>query len=381
MLHYLVALAPFFVCLFWSFILFGSSDKNTHTKKVLGIFMLALALLYFTIVVYYLADVLSYRYVDDLYVLSSLLIFPLYYFFMVNLTKESICKWKYVWHLIPALFFFVLYGVVSMQLSNEEYEAYIVNFLHVKSPNPFLLSEKGSILAFIFLIIRAYYLFQIFRYVYLSFQLSKLWKERISESLSETIGRDIRMAEVLSVYALSFATIGYLFDTFGQYFVSAQSIVLLIPGVFLAFLYFKLGLIGYEQNFTIYDLEEVEKNAELISDKIDEGYPSKISKRLETLMDKKKLFLTPDLRISTVCEELHTNRTYLSQVLNDELKENFNTFINKYRVNYAILLMKDNKWDNYSLDKFAELSGFGSTVSMIRAFKQITGKTPSEFRS
>ncbi len=80
MLHYLFALAPFFVCLFWSFLLFGSSDKNTHTKKVLGIFMLALALLYFTIVVYYLGDVLSYRYVDDLYVLSSLLIFPLYYF-------------------------------------------------------------------------------------------------------------------------------------------------------------------------------------------------------------------------------------------------------------------------------------------------------------
>ncbi len=381
MLHYLFAFAPFFVCLFWVFLLFSSptSDKGQN-RRVLGLFMIAMALLYLAIAVYYLADDLSYRYVDDLYVLTSLLIFPLYYLFMVNLTKECICQWKYVWHIAPAFFFFGLYASISLLLTDTEYEAYLLNFLHIQSPNPLFLSDKGALLAFVFLAIRVYYLIQIFFYVCLSLQLSKLWKQRISESLSETIGRDIRSAEVLSVYAISFATIGYLFDTFGQYFVSDKSLILLVPGVFLAALYFKLGKIGYEQSFTIYDLEKIEETAESSDEELTKQHSSELRQRLEALMQEQQLFLIPDLRISSVCEALHTNRTYLSQVLNEELKENFNSFINKYRVDYAIALLNDTHWANYSLDKYAELSGFGSTVSMIRAFKQHTGKTPSEFK-
>jgi AraC-like DNA-binding protein len=210
--------------------------------------------------------------------------------------------------------------------------------------------------------------------------LSKSWKSRLKESLSETGGRDIRVVEVISGVAIFLAIVGFFVDYFGRFFAPKDSLILLTPAFIFSGIYFKIGQTGYEQDFTILELEEVEKKAESIDNNSSIPSPSKIRQELEILMKEKKIYLTPDIRITTLCEELRTNRTYLSQVLNDELKENFNSYINKYRVKYAIELLKDKKWDKYSLDKFAELSGFGSTISMIRAFKQLTGKTPREFR-
>lgn len=378
MLRNIFAFTTIFTCLFWAILLFSSKTDKKHTQKVLGVFMSLLVMFYSTYAVYYLGDYLLYQYFDELFIFTSLSIFPVYYLFMVSLTKECIHQKKYLWHIAPGVLFLILYIIFSSRLSQPEYESYVINFLHAKSIHTLNLSDKSDLLAIIFLSVRAIYFVQIFTYILLGLKLSKLWRMRIKESLSETSGRDIQLAELISASAIMIALIGFFIDIFGQFYVSEKSLLLLLPIFLFAPILFKTGQIGYELEFTVYDLEILEKDSESIID-TKEHY-SEIRKDLEQLMKKNKLFLTPDLRITSVCEELHTNRTYLSQVLNDELKENFNSYINKHRVKYAIDLLKDSKWDNYSLEKFAELSGFGSTISMIRAFKQFTGKTPSEFR-
>jgi YesN/AraC family two-component response regulator len=144
---------------------------------------------------------------------------------------------------------------------------------------------------------------------------------------------------------------------------------------------FIIGFVGHKQNFSLTDLEEEEQKLIEINQKTRIEQPSIIRQNLERIMSEKQIFLTQDLRINSLCKELNTNRTYLSQVLKEELNENFNSYINKHRVNYAISLLRNKELNHYSLEKFSELSGFGSTVSMIRAFKQTTGKAPSEFRN
>jgi len=379
MLVSLFALAPFFSCLFWTILLLNVPDDKRHSKNILVLFMLCATVLYLTHAFYFSDNKLIYENFDDIYIFVSLSIFPLYYLFMVSTTKESIHQPKYVWHVIPAFFFSFLYGAVSLTLTHKQYDEFTLRFLHATSLSPLSISYRPDQLAIIFLISRAFYLSQIILYVFLGLRLSKNWKRRLEESVSETEGKELRQIEILSGICLFMAIIGFFVDSFGRFFIPNHPLLLLLPAFLFTPLFFKAGLIGYKHNFSVLDLEEDEKYILLEGVEYYEQ-PSKIRQRLELLMVEKQIYLTPDLRISTLCEELHTNRTYLSQVLNEELKENFNFFINKYRVNHAIELLKNSKWDNYSLDKFAELSGFGSTISMIRAFKLITGKTPSEFR-
>lgn len=380
MLHYIFCLAPLFVCLFWAVIFLITGTHNKPSKLILGLFMAACALKFTTHMVYYSGDKLLYAYFDDIYVFISLLIFPLYFLYLISIIRENIFKNKYFGHFAPAFIFLIGYIILSAQLSDKEYESYILNFIHSKDIIYLDFSNPIHHLGIWLVLSRIYYILQILFYVIYGLSLYKKWKERIRGSLSETTGREIRFIKTLSVVGIFLFFVSFMFDFTGRFFLPENSLILLIPALVFAPFFFTMGMIGYEQNFSIADLVTVEQKAELVENAIRHENPSKIRQGLEILMNEKKIFLTPDLKISTVCEKLHTNRTYLSQVLNEELKENFNSYINKFRVEHAISLFKDPTWSNYSLDRFAELSGFGSTISMIRAFKQITGKTPKEFR-
>ena len=100
--------------------------------------------------------------------------------------------------------------------------------------------------------------------------------------------------------------------------------------------------------------------------------------RITTLMESKQLFRRKDLRIGDVAAELGTNSTYISACLNSQMGVSFPTFIARYRVAYTQDLMR-RKPDKHLAD-IAEEAGFANEASFFRTFKQITGKTPSEWK-
>lgn len=77
---------------------------------------------------------------------------------------------------------------------------------------------------------------------------------------------------------------------------------------------------------------------------------------------------------------LKTNRTYISNVINNEFKTSFSDFVNKYRIDEAKELMVEKKSSKYTLEYISEMVGFGSLHTFIRVFKKMEGKTPSIFK-
>lgn len=65
-----------------------------------------------------------------------------------------------------------------------------------------------------------------------------------------------------------------------------------------------------------------------------------IEYKLQTLYEKKFLFLEPDLRRETLCLRLSINRIYLSNYFSSQ-GLSFYQYINNLRVDYAIKLMTD----------------------------------------
>lgn len=100
---------------------------------------------------------------------------------------------------------------------------------------------------------------------------------------------------------------------------------------------------------------------------------------LMELINNEKIYLNNQLTIEDVAKKLNTNRTYLSQIINEKFDVNFNNFINKYRVKEAqqMLLKDSNK--AFTIESIANSAGFHSKSSFNTAFKKFTGLTPSDF--
>ncbi|MCD4795326.1 MAG: helix-turn-helix domain-containing protein [Bacteroidales bacterium] len=97
-------------------------------------------------------------------------------------------------------------------------------------------------------------------------------------------------------------------------------------------------------------------------------------------MEEKKYFLNPKFTIEDCAKELHTNRKYISQVINESLEINFNNFVNEYRVKEVRKFLINPEYNNYSLNGIASMAGFHSRATFNSAFKKFTGLTPSYFK-
>lgn len=103
--------------------------------------------------------------------------------------------------------------------------------------------------------------------------------------------------------------------------------------------------------------------------------------RIEKYMTEEKPYLTPGLSLEDVCRKLNTNRSYLSQIINDHYKQNFNTYINDQRIKEARRLLSSDKFDHISVEGVGNMVGFSNKVTFHTQFKNFTGVTPAFFRT
>lgn len=87
-----------------------------------------------------------------------------------------------------------------------------------------------------------------------------------------------------------------------------------------------------------------------------------------------------DMSLATLAAQLDVNTKYLSEIINKHYHDNFNTYINRLRINYIIEKLKNEpEYLNYKISYLAEESGFSSHSSFATVFKTITGIAPTVF--
>lgn len=85
-----------------------------------------------------------------------------------------------------------------------------------------------------------------------------------------------------------------------------------------------------------------------------------------------------NISLKDLSEELFYHYNYLSFIINSVFKSNFSSLVNMQRIDRAIYLIKN------TCKTFSKISievGFPSIRSFNRNFKEITGKSPSEYRT
>lgn len=103
--------------------------------------------------------------------------------------------------------------------------------------------------------------------------------------------------------------------------------------------------------------------------------------RLQALMDQARPWRNPDLTLADLATQLGTTPHKLSEVLNSQLALTFYDFVNGYRVREVQARLAGPGGESQKLLAIALDAGFASKSTFNAAFKKLTGRTPSEYRS
>jgi len=135
----------------------------------------------------------------------------------------------------------------------------------------------------------------------------------------------------------------------------------------------------FDKNIKIIELQK-SKNPELekyrksaLTNEMQEELLDKIL----TLMENREVICEPDFSLDRLAELVQSNATYVSQVINTELKKNFRSFLNSYRIQEAQRLFSELDLSKYTIAAIAHEVGFRSPAAFRSTFKEITGVTPN----
>lgn len=102
--------------------------------------------------------------------------------------------------------------------------------------------------------------------------------------------------------------------------------------------------------------------------------------KLKNYMVEKKPFLNSSLTIQEVSDEIGIPVRELSLLINHQLGQHFYDFVNTYRIENAMNILKDETKSKVTILEILYEVGFNSKSSFNTAFKKHTGTTPTLYR-
>lgn len=381
-------------------ILIWINKDKSHSKHLLILLLLGLAILNANGVIFHLRWYLKYPWLHKIAIPFSLLIAPVSYLYIRTILHGELTYRKYDWlFLLPAILFAInLWPYYTMPIADKK--AYLLEYYQKSSLRSS--DSEGFLPAYIFQLIRAGW--SVF-FIMLNHHLIRRFKKQASEKvLSDNLGL-IKWLQILNglltgliLAALFVAVIAPIKKTaFNLLDLSLGAFVLIICiqlfirpkllyGIFHPSTDLPIPVIAGSQteetpgskveNADSAGLVEV-KNAPLLT--ITNEDAIRYKHLVEKFFLENQPYLNIDYSLEQLVKDINVPRYILSAVINREYGMGFREFLNRYRVEYLIKNKERPEWKNYTLEAIAAQCGFKSRVTFINNFKQITGKSPSEF--
>ena len=366
MSFYLVILLPALVCLFWSLYylldrLAGytsqSQGSTALTRRAMTAFFCATTVLYACHCLYF-AGIRSAVF-ETMYATANLCVYPLFYLYLVRLTgkaqdeTDSQLKWHRLRLFLPALVVLV---------------AYVVCFL----------TGAEQVRHWVYIVARVTFALQVV-YVWISgSRLLQQYRYRLDNFYSDDRSYALMPLYVLLQLFGAIALLSMVLNVLGREWFAGKMIVA-VPSLIMSALLYGLGYVA--SKIALPAVPFLEKRI-ITEEASSSSVQTTLAERLEQLMHTQKPYLNPNLTVNDLAQMLQTNRTYLSHALHDELGVSFSGYVNRFRIEHAKQILRD---EHFETSKEAILtaqveSGFASESSFYRLFKQHTGKSPLAFR-
>ena len=207
-------------------------------------------------------------------------------------------------------------------------------------------------------------------FVYLALILSKLNKARKKENTETEHGRVRWGCSLLYLCTASCILIGldaYTGRDFYFFFLLSLCVSLL---------YLEFGFISNPSLFSIFTMENAEQGEKYRNTKLTDQTLNLYAEKIEKAMRNEKLYTQPDLSIEKLSAHLDLPEHEVSQVINSSFRMNFFNFVNSYRLEYAMELLRNSSEHKKTMLEIAFESGFNSKSTFYTYFKKATGSTP-----
>jgi AraC-like DNA-binding protein len=113
---------------------------------------------------------------------------------------------------------------------------------------------------------------------------------------------------------------------------------------------------------------------------VDEETKARYKKILDEYIEQTKPYMDPDVTLEKVAKDISINARTLSQIINELFNNNFNGYINKFRIQESLKQLSDNRNKKTILEILYD-SGFNSKSAFYTEFKKYTTITPQEYRN
>ena len=113
---------------------------------------------------------------------------------------------------------------------------------------------------------------------------------------------------------------------------------------------------------------------------LDETDKQQLQARITDIMETSDEVYSPDFSVERLAVLTESKYKYVSQVIHEQAGQNFNAFINEYRIREACKRISDREhYGHLTIEAISQSVGFKSRSAFVSSFKRITGLTPSEY--
>ena len=117
-------------------------------------------------------------------------------------------------------------------------------------------------------------------------------------------------------------------------------------------------------------------------------YRSLVSPRLMDEMKEKilniivmqKKYKDKNYSAKRLAEDLGSNTRYVSAVVNVRFHMNYASFINKYRIEEAMSILVDKRYQDLRMEEVSDMVGFANRQSFYASFYKLMNMTPRDYR-
>ena len=203
------------------------------------------------------------------------------------------------------------------------------------------------------------------------------FNKKIRAFYSNIDNKEIPNVRMLLFFLVLTAVISGVSNLIGKDFFIDYPYMLVLPSIAHSIALFGICYVGYNQNFTISNLEEdqligvqedihEESKAEsMVGLEFDRLY-----QRTKELFEKEQLFKDSELKMNDLALRLGTNRTYVSRLIHERTNKS---------IHAEELLSSPNEL-SLSFEEVAFESGFSGISSFYRAFVKKNGIPPGKYR-
>jgi AraC-like DNA-binding protein len=393
MIHSLLISLPMMVCLFWAGTLTCDivlsrlrSEPTTSTpgwlypRYYLLLFLVVTTVLYLGHSVYFNRITHHMVVADSLYVATNLAVYPLYYLYICALTQRRNRRLRFGL-LLPALAGGVAVALLYAKMTNEETRLFIDQYLY--HGNHLEMSLMATCQMYVHDVCKALFAVLIIVVLVLGNRRLSQYEHLLNNTYADTENKSLVSLQHMLLAFVVTSVVSFVCNLVGRYRFADSMWLLILPSAAFSILLFIIGYVGSRTQFNIWNIEQDEQEGSFSSlshnqAATSEKNISQLCRRIEQLMSEEQLYLRPNLKTADLSASLATNRNYIYQAINREMKMSFSEYINRKRVAYAQALIDE--MPRMPLTEVAERSGFNSSTSFYRNFKLFLNMSPKAYQ-